>query len=166
MINFLQTNQGFMNHPVATKARINKKNMYIVQLLPHMIHILNDTVWETLVDKMRSHSSISDSHPVSLDPHAKGLRQALVGGERMDVNLTPFIEYMYSITLKYNIDIKAAVKQFLRWLIFSEKKGANSAWLFAIEKAMHVNVSYDIYLRYILTHCVNRIQADEKIDST
>jgi DNA polymerase III delta prime subunit len=135
MINFLQTNQGFMTQPVATKARINKKNLYTVQLMPHMIQILDDTVWDTLVNKIREgYCRESGGTPCQ--------------------NLTPLIEYMYSVTLKYNIDIKAAIKQFLRYLIYRGVAGYDSAWLFAIEKAVHVNIPNDVYLKYILTHCI------------
>lgn len=141
MINFLQTNQGFMRQHIATKSRINKKNMYAVQLMPHMIQILDDNVWKTLVTKM----------------------QGCDGGGHSP-NLTPFIEYMYSITLKYNIDIKAATKQFLRYLIYHTTAGNDSKWLLAIEKAVHVNVPHDVYLKYILTHCMVQLHPDEKID--
>lgn len=131
MINFLQTNQGFMYHTPATKpGRINKKNMYVVQTLPYMIHVIDDSVWQTLIDKIQS------AH----DPLQ---------------NLVPFIEYVYSVTLKYNIDMKSAIKGFLRYLMF--RQGAVSytgEWLGAIEKAIHANVNADVYLKYILIHVI------------
>jgi len=134
MINFLQTNQGFIQQPKPggrSAPRIHKKNMYVVQTLPHIIQVIDPSVWKTLVDKIRT----------AYEPTA---------------NLVPFIEYIYSVTLRYNIDMKTALKGLLRFIIFQEyvSGGDNitisGKWLDKMEKVMHSDINPDVYLKYVL----------------
>lgn len=136
MINFLQTNQGFIQQSRSggrSAPRIHKKNMYVVQTLPNIIQVIDNNVWQTLIDKIRT-------------------------AHNPTTNLLPFIEYMYSVTLRYNIDMTSAVKCLLRYVIFGAGLKPGSAWLDKIEKVMHSNIAPDVYLKYILINLADVIK--------
>lgn len=136
MINFLQTNQDFITTAAPTaKPRIHKKNMYVVQNIPMLIQVIDNSIWGTFITKIKTAYNPID-------------------------NLNPFIEFVYSISLQYNIDMKTIVKQLLQYIIVNELIDDTKVveFLNATETLLHTeNLNMDIYLKYALTFIITAL---------
>jgi len=146
MINFIQTNQDFMIYSTPSSSsssaikppKIKKKNMFMIQNSP-TIQIINDNIWIEFIDKIRTTATT-----ISLDN-----------------NINQFVEFIYSVSIQYSIDVKTIIKLLLHYIIrnnIHQNTGESdadapqlNAFLISIENIMHADdIKVDIYLKYVL----------------
>jgi len=132
MINFIQMNQDFIISTTAAASsqpakKLKKKNMFSVQI-PHLVQIIDDTIWATLLEKIRQAAAPEADEQTVLDP---------------------LVEFVYSLSLKYNMDVKTLLKLLLHYII--RNRNPDAAFLSAMESVMHTeSLNAEIYLKYTL----------------
>jgi len=104
MINYMQSNQEILNN------------------FNNEINIMDDSIWDTLINRIIKKDNIYDNE-----------------------------EYCYSISSKYNIDMKNVIKGVFNYIIRKKKNIINSEFLSFIENLLHsTNLNNKIYMRYFL----------------
>jgi replication factor C subunit 3/5 len=108
MINFMQSNQDIV--------KIQNTTDYI-------FNIIEDTVWESIIEKIKKRESINN-----------------------------LCSYVHKISIDYNIDKKNIIKDFLNYIIRYHSEYVNSDFLNFIENLMHSqNQNNNIIINYSLS---------------
>lgn len=108
MINFMQTNQDI------AKISTNSDIQY---------NIINSTIWETIISKIKSKDSLN--------------------------NLVNYIQF---VSIKYNVDKKNIINEFLNYIIRNKHEIVSSKFLDFVENIIHSQISdTNIYVNYSLS---------------
>ena len=107
MINFMQSNQDILKIDYTNQIKL---------------HIVDNTVWETFIEKLYKEENVRDLH-----------------------------DYIYSISKTYNIDKKNIIKNFLDYIIRNKMDKVTPDFLCFVENLLHSqNINNETYIYYAL----------------